>query len=95
MSYESHAALANDGYFRQRIAAAAADEVPKTHQPLDWAHDHAWWVAGAPGFAAAYESALAADPPVPNPGTDPAVISDTQILGAVQALIAELQPQGA
>lgn len=93
MSYSSQAALSVDPDFMARISAAAAKEVPKTHQPLQWAADHIWWVSASPGFAEAYESALAGG--VPRPGNDPAVISDAQILSAIQALLAELEPEPA
>ena len=89
MSYSAQAALSADPDFLNRIAAAAAVEVDKTHQPQQWASDHIWWIAAAPGFADAYESAIAGE--VPRPGNDPSVISDAQILSAVQALIAELE----
>ena len=87
MSYSSQAQLSNDSDFLARISAAAAVEVPKTHQPQQWAVEHIWWVAASPGFADKYESALAGE--VPRPGNDPAVISDAEILSAVQALIEE------
>ena len=87
MSYSSQAQLSVDSDFMNRIAAAAAVEVPKTHQPQQWAKDHIWWVSAEPGFADAYESALAGE--VERPGNDPAVISDAQILSAVQALLAD------
>lgn len=90
MSYSAQAQLANDTMFRDRVAACAAVEVSHDHQPVQWADDHLWWVAAAPGFADAYESALAGG--VPNPGDDPAVISDAQILGVVQMLVAETSP---
>lgn len=85
MSYYDQALLSQDWDFVQRIAAAAAVEVALGDvQSLTWANEHAWELASAPGFADAYSSALAAD--VPNPGRDPAVISDPQILSAIQAL---------
>lgn len=84
MSYSAQAQLSQDENFRLRIAACAAVEVRSTHQPYKWADDHIWWVAAAPGFAAAYESALVAN--VDTPGKDPAVISDAQILSVVQQL---------
>jgi hypothetical protein len=87
MSYSSQSMLANDTLFRDRIAACAAVEVPRTHQPVQWANDHIWWVAAAPGFADAYQYAL--DTGVVNPGNDPSVITDAQILSAVQALSEE------
>jgi hypothetical protein len=91
MSYISQSQLSNDGDFLNRISACAAVEAPKTHQPLQWAKDHIWWVSAAPGFADAYESALVAQ--VPMPGRDPAVISDGQILSAVQTLLNAAQSQ--
>lgn len=87
MSYTSQAQLSTDPHFQVRIAACAAVEVPKTHQPQQWATDHVWWVAASPGFADSYEYALNTD--VVDPGKDPAVITDAQILATVQALVAE------
>jgi len=87
MSYASQAQLANDAAFRNRVSACAAVEIPHTHQPVQWTNDHIWWVSAAPGFADAYEYAV--NTGVVNPGGDPAVITDSQILSAVQAIGAE------
>jgi hypothetical protein len=87
MSYSSQALLANDADFLQRISASAAVEVPHTHQPQTWANENIWWIAAAPGFADAYEYAINTD--VERPGNDPAVITDAQILAAVQHLVEE------
>ena len=92
MPYASQAALSKDTDFISRIAACAAVEAPKDRSPLEWAHQNVWWVAAAPGFADSYEYALNSDPPVERPGNDPAVITDAQILSAVQAVIAEGTP---
>ena len=86
MSYSSQAALAGDPDFISRVSASAAVEVPPPTHPVTWARDHIWRIAAAPGFADAYESAIIAE--VPRPGNDPAVISDGQILSAVQAELA-------
>jgi hypothetical protein len=87
MAYWDQSLLSRDEQFRDRIAACAAVELPTSDvQPLRWADTHQWQIAAAPGFADAYASALAAS--VPDPGKDPAVISDAQILSAVQAEIA-------
>jgi hypothetical protein len=86
MSYSSQAALSGDGDFINRVSAAAAVEVPQPTHPVTWARDHIWRIAAAPGFADAYESAIVAE--VERPGNDPAVISDAQILSAVQAEVA-------
>jgi hypothetical protein len=64
--------------------------VPHTHQPLEWARDHIWWIAASPGFADAYEYAMLNGNP--NPGSDPAVITDSQILSAVQLINNEENP---
>jgi|SRR4051812_35556183 hypothetical protein len=86
MAYFDQAALSTDQDFAQRIAACAAVEVElgDTH-PYTWATAHQWTVAAAPGFADAYASAVAGE--VDHPGADPSVISDAQILAAVQAII--------
>jgi len=91
MALSDVAALANDRDFRDRIAACYAQEQePVTNgiHPLTWTDQYQFNIAGAPGFGDAYASALAGG--VERPGNDPAVITDGQILGAVQALIAEL-----
>lgn len=84
MSYFDQSLLAFDGDFLSRVTACVSNEA-RTIDPLAWANDHRWQMAAAPGFADAYASALAAD--VPNPGRDAAVISDAQILAAVQSLL--------
>lgn len=86
MSYSSQAQLARDQDFIARVSAAAAVEVERPTPPEAWASNYVSRIAAAPGFAAAYESALAGN--VERPGDDPSVISDPQILSAVQAEIA-------
>lgn len=85
MAYYDQALLSNDTDFRDRIAAAAATEgITEELHPLAWAAENQWTLAAAPGFADAYASAIAGG--VPDPGRDPAVISDAMILSALQAL---------
>ena len=86
MSYSAQAILAQDGDFLLRISACAAVEVDRTHQPNTWANEHIWRISAAPGFADAYEYAINTD--VERPGNDPSVITDAQILAAVQAELA-------
>lgn len=85
--------MAEDTYFgvwqaaesdslRCRVAACASKE--QIPEPDAWAFAHRWQYAAAPGWGAAFESALAADNP--DPGADPAVVTDGQILAQVQAL---------
>lgn len=85
MSYFDQSALARDSDFTLRIAACVSNEDPAVNPP-QWATEHQWQIAAAPGFADAYSSAVAGD--VENPGRDPSVISDAQILSAVQAVLA-------
>ena len=86
MAYSTVSLLAQDYDFINRVASCAAVEVPKSYQPLQWASEHIWWVAASPGFDEAYQYALDTD--VERPGWDPAVITDGQILAAVQGLVA-------
>jgi hypothetical protein len=84
MGYFEQAQLSTDNDFTLRIAASAAVEKDLTDtNATTWATDHQWQIAAAPGFADKYSSALAGG--VSNPGRDPAVISDAEILSAVQA----------
>ena len=90
MAYADVAALALDRDFRNRIAAAASSEgtLPTSMYPLTFADVYQWTIAGSPGFGDAYASALAGG--VERPGNDPAVITDAQILSAVQPILADL-----
>ena len=84
--YAEQADLSVDVDFTQRVAACAATQEEVTIHPLSWAGEHQWQVSAAPGFADAYASAVAGE--VERPGRDPSVITDEQILSAVQAEIA-------
>jgi hypothetical protein len=84
MAYYDVATLTQDAQFQMRVTACYSTEPGTTDDPATWAALHAWDIAGAPGFGDAYASAIAGG--VPEPGRDPAVISDAQILSAVQAI---------
>lgn len=88
MSYNSIAAAAQDSDLRLRIAACFAQETDGPDQPEALAALHQWRICAEPGWGEAWESALAADPPIPVPGADPGVISDGMILTAVQKHLA-------
>ena len=98
MSYSSQAALSVDPHFYNRVSACAAVEVPASGLSVtppvptgpEWAMRNVWAVAAAPGFADAYEYAL--NTSVEDPGNDPAVITDAQILAAVQGLLPPMPP---
>jgi hypothetical protein len=84
VGYYEQSLLSTDPDFAARVAACAAVEIELgQQQAVNWAAEHVWVIAASPGFADAYSSALAGA--VPNPGRDPAVISDDQIRAAVVA----------
>jgi len=88
MAFSDQALLSVDPDFLARVSACVAAELggPGETPPTTWAANNIWLVAAAPGFGDAYASAIAGG--IPRPGNDPAVISDAQILAAVQALVA-------
>lgn len=89
MAYADVAALAADQDFALRTTACVAIETLQTDLQVDpgsWQSQHAWEMAAQPGFGDAYASALAGN--AQEPGKSQAVISDLQILGAVQAIMA-------
>lgn len=86
MSYSSVHRCASDSSFVARVTAAVAQEQGAHGEPVDpYARVGAirWAVASASDVEAAYESALAAGNP--DPGGDPAVVTDGMILAATQA----------
>jgi hypothetical protein len=97
MAFYDVALLKQDTDFLNRVAACYAQETPlgEGDNPDVWASQHNWDIASAPGFGDAYASALAQDPPNPNPGSDPGVITDAMILSAVQAIMAGSAPPAA
>lgn len=81
MAYYDVSLLARDPDFQSRIAACYGTETME-QDPETWAVLHQWMMASQPGFGEAYTYALNAG--VPNPGRDPSVITDGQILSGVQ-----------
>lgn len=93
MAYSDIAALQQDVDFNVRVQACYAVETLDVSGALDpgsWTAQHSWDMAAQPGFGDAYASAVAGS--VPRPGNDPSVISDAQILGAVQSLLPSVEP---
>lgn len=89
MGYYEIATLKDDRDFFIRTAAAVATETLGGNgepNPDTWASQHAWEMAAQPGFGDAYAYALANGNPAP--GKDTAVITDGQILSAVQVIMA-------
>lgn len=93
-SYLSIAAIANDTWMRERMTAAATQQLRLGSAPLvgptvyQWVDTNRYVWASSPGWGAAWDSALAGHPDDPDyePGKDPAVITDGMILATVQAL---------
>lgn len=86
MTYAAIAQAAHDEHLRWRIAACIAQEAPESAlHPIAHADAIIWQCCASPGWGQAYAYAL--DTNVTDPGNDPAVISDGQILAAVQPLV--------
>lgn len=88
MAFHDVALLHGDADFLLRASACYAVEPDTDSDPDAWASAHAWDLASAPGFGDAYASALAGG--LTHPGADQSVISDNQILAAVQYLLAQV-----
>jgi hypothetical protein len=85
MSYSTGHLISQDTDLRNRAAVAAAEQGVTAGEEEHWVFLHARQLAIQPGWREAWESALANG--VENPGADPAVITDGQILAAVQGLL--------
>jgi hypothetical protein len=101
-SYLAISQIAVDGYMTERMRACAAQQ--EHEDVLDvgnsnvetWVYERRYTWASSPSWGEKWDYALAANPPdadpdTPpyNPGADPAVITDADILATVQALAAE------
>jgi hypothetical protein len=91
MSYKTQAKLAEDTEIRARITACVASEGEL--EPVRWVHEKRWLLSAQPGWDAAYAYAITAGNN--HPGDDEAVITDGQILSAVQALRAPAEAPAA
>ena len=88
MAYYDIAQLGRDTQFLDRVAACYAVESAGKDDAVDpplWATQRSWVVAAQPGFGDAYAYALANGNEAP--GKDAAVITDAQLLAAVQSLL--------
>jgi hypothetical protein len=89
VTYATIAIMADDDSLNRRVTAAVASE--SILDPEGWLYPRRWQVATQPGWAAAWESAVASG--IPDPGGDEGVITDGMILSGVQAIIqSELPP---
>jgi hypothetical protein len=83
MSYNTIANMAQDFELQRRITACAVSE--HKQDPSQWASERMWQLAATPGWADAYEYAVAND--MNNPGKRENVITDSMILAAVQPMV--------
>lgn len=87
MSLMSVSQAAQSASLRDRIAACVSEQIASgsyvtDQHPVNEASRIIWLCAAEPGWGPAWESAEAGSNP--DPGADPAVITDAQILTAVQ-----------
>jgi hypothetical protein len=98
-SYLSIAAIAGDQHMTERMNAATTQQWylgnvklgqdgNNPFNVLQWVTDHRYVWAASPGWAEAWDYAVASHPDEPDyePGRDPAVITDGMILSTVQHL---------
>jgi len=83
MAYATTAQITQSTALMQRLIACAAEQ-KKVKPYQNWVLDRIWDIAVSPGWSAKWESAVASENP--DPGADPAVISDQDILGVIQPM---------
>lgn len=83
-SYLTISVIASDSNMTNRITACAAQQ-GITNSPQMWAVQNAYGWASAPGWAEKWDYAVAGS--VEEPGADPAVITDGDILAQVQSML--------
>jgi hypothetical protein len=89
--YLTIATIAHDAHMIYRVSACAAQQ----HAPIDpqsWAAQNSYAWAASPTWAEKWDSAVASD--IAEPGADPAVITDGDILATVQGLLTPAPPTG-
>lgn len=93
-TYSTIALIAGTTRFLERCYACAAQQ--GRYEPERWGWDNRWHLAATPSWAAKVDSWIAG-----NPGggigwaDDPAVISDADILSAVQGMLNPVPPEPA
>jgi hypothetical protein len=83
VSYNTQALVANDSDLITRVTACAATQ--NLFPPSQWAWERQWRLATQPGWADAWDYAIANGNA--RPGHDEGVITDAMILSAVQAIV--------
>jgi len=83
-SYLSISAIANNTFMQERVRSCYAQQTEE--DPVQWVWNNRYDWAAAPGWGAAWESALASN--ITEPGKDPTVITDGMILSQIQSMLA-------
>jgi hypothetical protein len=84
MGYLTISTIANDAHMQERLRACHAQETDGVDS-VEWAWGNRYDWAAAPGWDAAWDSALAND--IAEPGKDESVITDAMILAQVQSML--------
>lgn len=85
--YLTIATIAKDHSMIERVSACAAQQGVETGSfPQGWANENAYIWASSPTWAEKWDYAVANN--ILDPGSDPAVITDQDILAQVQAMTA-------
>lgn len=92
MSYATQSLLAQDQDFTARCYSCASVEIPVASEtnPLAYVQENIWRLAASPGFDEKYDSAIASG--IARPGWESTVITDADILSAMQALLSARPP---
>jgi hypothetical protein len=99
-SYLAIAQIANDPSMNERVHACAAQQqnLGADIDSAAWGWNNRYRWASSPSWGEKWDYALATHPDDPDdrrpyqPGADPAVITDDDILATVQALISQPEP---
>lgn len=83
MTYAGIASITQSSSLFNRLTACAAEQ-NKDEPYSTWVRARIWKIAASPGWAAKWESALAAD--IEDPGADESVITDGDILAVIQGM---------
>jgi hypothetical protein len=92
MSYLTQSTIAHNGSMTNRMSQAAAEQgAPGDADQWVYVNRRKW--AAAPGWDAAWESAVVSHPDVDyDPGADEGVITDSMILSQIQSMLASPPP---
>lgn len=84
--YLTISVISDDVFMQRRVAACAAQQgITQDPDPTVWTFERRYTWAAAPGWAQKWDSAVAGG--IEQPGADPAVITDADVLAVVQPMV--------